>query len=177
MLRQGLRLCPALLLLGCSSPGEPTGDPYVPGEYLGAYHVSGTLQVADCGTALGSPATWSFDVQLSRADYELFWLNGREAISGRVAADGVSFTIETKVDVPLEPDSPLGCTIARADRAAGRLSSATLDVPSFEGTLEYTYDAAPNADCSAYVDAAGFSRLPCRVGYALDGNRTRRPVD
>lgn len=177
MTRSGRSSLLSLLLLGCSAPGEPTGDPYVPGEYLGAYEVSGTLMETSCGPALQSPATWTFDVQLSRADYELFWLNGREAISGRVAADGVSFALETRVDVPLEPGSPQGCTIARSDRATGRLSSATLDVQSFEATLAYSYDAAPSADCSAYVDAAGFSRLPCRVAYTLDGARTRKPVD
>jgi hypothetical protein len=171
-------LLPLSLCAACWDVGEG-GDAHVPGTALGAYRVVGRLEGSSCGAgAADAPETWEFAVKLSRMGDELFWLNGREVIPGRIAADGVSFAFDTRVELELQAAGRghPGCTMVRSDQASGKLSSATLDVPAFTGRLRFTYAPAPPSDCSGLLGVTGgFERLPCDVTYALDASRVTSP--
>ncbi|HMJ12595.1 MAG TPA: hypothetical protein VK524_14320 [Polyangiaceae bacterium] len=164
----------ALCLTGCWEMGR-AGDAKIPGELLGDYSVKAELQNSTCGEgALGSQEEWQFDVRLSRKGSLLYWLNGREAISGNIAADGVSFAIETNVKV--EALSPgrgrLGCTIWRSDRTSGKLMGQAEDVPGFTGQLGFAYTPEGNSDCTELMGVAGgFAGLPCEMTYAYSAVR------
>jgi hypothetical protein len=167
-----------LLVLGCLGNGN---DPKVPGEALGGYHVVGRLQQSTCGPgALGSTDVWEFDVRLSRDDRDLYWLNGREAILGQIAADGISFIFDTRVAIHLGEARAgrAGCSLSRVDQASGTLSSADLEVLEFSGQLHFGYIADRDADCSDIVGVAGgLATLPCEIRYAIAASRTVRPDD
>jgi len=164
------------LCAGCWDMGRGA-DAHIPGTELGTYRVLGTLVDATCGAgAAGSPDTWEFAVKLSKLDDELYWLNGREAIPGRIAADGVSFAFDTRVEVDIAPagGGSDGCRMLRGDQASGKLSSATLDVASFAGRLQFSYAPAEGADCSTLIGVAGgFERLPCEMSYDLEAQRAQ----
>lgn len=161
--------------VACSGPA--TDEPRSPGDWLGSYAVVGTLEESSCGEgALGSPDIWKFDVQLSSADFELFWMNGREAISGQLASDRRTFSFSTAISVALSEARPglAGCTVRRADRAKGLLSHSGPDVPAFEADLTFAYAAESTSECGDYVGVpGGFAMLPCEMNYHLVG--TRRP--
>ncbi len=175
--RLALAALAALAALGCSGNGHGA----YPGDDLGTYEVVGQLQDAECGEgALGASDPWTFDIHLSRADRELFWLNGREAIAGRVEADGVSFSFETRVEVTVAPAGKghAACIVSRADRASGTLSSADTEVLAFEGNLGFEYSLVGDSDCSGLVGVpGGFEKLPCRMSYALSATRTTPPEE
>jgi len=163
----------------CAACGEG-GHGGVPGEELGTYSVLGTLEGSSCGPgALGATDPWQFEVRLSRADRELFWLNGREAIAGRLSADGVTFTFETRVKVEAFPAwrGQKVCIVSRSDNAQRVLSAANgEEVLAFSGSLEFDYMALPDADCSPLIGVTGgFETLPCSMAYALQADRTKAP--
>lgn len=164
----------AALCGGCLEFGDK--DAKVPGDELGMYQVTGRLTVDTCkADVLGVKDPWRFQVRLSRFDRDLYWLNGREAIVGDIAADGVSFEFQTRVDVDLEPaQGPMpGCIIERRDVASGKLSADGPDVEGFEGDLSFTYSPKAKTDCSFYVGYEGtFATLPCTIGYAVEAERT-----
>lgn len=168
-------LCVCLLVAGCGDGGHGG----IPGEELGTYGVVASMASSSCGEgALGATDPWQFEVRLSRADRELFWLNGREAIAGRLAADGVTFSFETGVEVEALPESrgQKACIVSRGDRAEGVLSAAGDEVLAFSGSLEFRYAALEGSDCSPLLGVAGgFETLPCSMAYALEGSRTRAP--
>jgi hypothetical protein len=176
--------CPCLALLallpGCTQEVSDR-DARIPGDLLGTYHVVGDLGDSTCGPgALDAPEVWEFDVRLSRADSELFWLNGAEAIEGEVAADGVSFTFESFVLIEAQPKGKGrdGCRITRTDSVEGRLGSSSLDVHAFAGKITYGYSADAQSDCSDFIGVqGGFGDLPCDLAYKLEGERTSEPPD
>jgi hypothetical protein len=168
-------------LAACQELGNGK-DPKIPGDLLGGYHVIGELEQSSCGPgALGSTDIWEFDVRLSRDARDLYWLNGREAILGYIAADDVSFRFDTRVATELSPSRPgrPGCSIVRVDQASGTLAAAGLDVPSFDGRIRFGYFAAtPEVDCSGLVGVpGGLAALPCELTYGLDGLRTHTAED
>ena len=170
----------ALVFGALSSACGEGGHGGVPGEELGTYAVEGSLARSSCGPgALGATDPWQFEVRLSRADRELFWLNGREAIQGSLQPDGVSFGFETRVEVEALPAERgrKACVVSRSDRAQGALSAAEGDVLAFTGSLEFDYEVADEAsDCSPLVGVTGgFTTLPCSMAYRLEGSRIRAP--
>jgi hypothetical protein len=169
-----------LVVLGLSSSAcGQGGHGGVPGEELGTYGVVGQLTSSSCGeNALGAVDPWQFEVRLSRADRELFWLNGREAIAGRLETDGVSFGFETRVEVEALPAErgQKACVVSRSDRAHGVLSASSGDVLAFTGALEFSYTAVDGFDCSPLVGVSGgFEKLPCSMAYGLEAMRTQAP--
>jgi hypothetical protein len=166
-----------VLSTGC---GDLNGkDAKIPGEPLGTYHVVGSLDASTCGPgALGSSDVWEFDVKLSRDGNDLYWLNGQEAIYGRIAADGVTFAFDSRVEVPSVDPGPgyPGCVVVRTDTASGKLSSASVDVTSFGGLLRFGYAPQAGSDCTPLVGVdGGFAGLPCEIGYDLAADRTETP--
>ena len=172
-MRTFVLLSVAALCAGCNF--GKVEDAKIPGELLGTYDVSGTLNESSCGEgALGSTSSWDFDVKLSRFHEDIYWINGREVISGGIEPDGVSFSFATRVEgeiIPAGRGRP-GCTLSRADRADGRLSSETLDVESFEATLTFAYSAVEGTECEEWIGTPeAVSTLPCSMEYDLAGSR------
>jgi len=172
-------LLPVLVVLcGCDPFGHP---PDVDGE-LGTYHVEATATDNDCGEgALGMTSRWAFDVELSRTEHELHWDNGYDVVRGPLGEDGRTFAFEASFDQDMrteqDPAWLPACSIRRTDAAEGELSSESEDVASFTGSLSYTFAPTEGSDCSDLAGAQGpvFRKLPCRVRYAIDAERTRAP--
>ena len=174
-----IALCAILLL--CSSCVGRGQDAHEPGDRLGTYHATGALQADTCQAAvLGVTAQWAFDVQLSRQDDTLYWLNGQEAIPGTIASDGESFDFESGVQVTLAAAQGVnpGCIVNRTDAANGKLSSSsTTDVKSFSVNMSFTYAAQTGTQCGGFVGVQdGFAGLPCTVSYTLTADRTALPT-
>jgi len=174
-----LVVCAISFLCGaCVGHGQ---DAHEPGDRLGTFHVTGTLTTDTCQAPalLGETSQWAFDVKLSRDQSTLYWLNGEEAIPGAIAADGTGFSFESGVEVPLEAAQGArpGCTIVRSDNASGTLSSSTSDVSAFSVNMSFGYAVESGSQCSAYVGVqGGFASMPCRVGYAMNAQRTALPT-
>jgi hypothetical protein len=166
-----------LPLAACAAHGQ---DAHLPGDPLGTFHVTASLQSDTCKAAfLGVSDPWQFDVELSRKTNVLYWLNGAEAIPGDITGDGTAFSFQSGVEMAVVPPSSgrPGCTVARADAASGTLSSASTDVTSFESELSFEYRDAPSSDCSPWVGTGdGFAELPCTVQYSASAARTKAPA-
>lgn len=169
-------LVPLLFCTACLGHGKE--DPKAPGDQLGSFLVTAILDDSSCGPgALGSTDKWEFSVKLSHDGDALYWLNGKEAIVGSLAADGVTFSFDTKVAVPAVPPGKgqIGCTMMRVDRASGKLSNPE-DATEFEGNLDYEFTPTPESDCSPLVGVeGGFSSLPCEMHYSMKAARTAAP--
>jgi hypothetical protein len=145
-----------------------------PGEPIGTYRVTATLEASSCGDgALRAPDPWTFEVRLSRDGSDLFWLNGSGVVSGSIEPDGTSFAFAAQATVPIGEQDPgsAGCRVVREDQASGALAAS--DPPSgFTGRLSYAYAAAAEADCSAWVDVeGGLDALPCAIEYSMQASR------
>ena len=176
-----MRTCAVLVALSssaCLNFGE-VDDAKVPGDLLGTYAVSGSLSESNCGRgALGSSDTWDFEVKLSRFHEDIYWINGREVISGGIAPDGVTFSFSTRVEGEVVPEGQgfAACVLSRSDSARGKLSSKTIDVESFDATLTFAFSAGQESDCSTWVGTPeGTETLPCSMSYELTGTRTAKP--
>jgi hypothetical protein len=163
----------ALLLLGGCGDFDSGKDAKIPGEPLGTFRVTGALEGSSCGPgALGSTELWEFEVALSRDGRDLYWLNGKEAIAGRLATDGVSFVFDTRVavDAIAAGQGRPGCKVIRSDSASGILAASPDRVHGFSARLRFGYSAQPGSDCSALIGSPeGFEALPCEMSYQLDG--------
>jgi hypothetical protein len=178
-MRRSLLILLAGSSLACSDLAGGGKDAKIPGEALGTYHVIAALETSTCGPgALGSTDLWEFDVKLSRDGNDLYWLNGEEAIPGRIAADGTSFAFDTRAVVqaiPVGKGHP-GCAIVRSDTANGTLSSASVDVASFSGRMRFGYMPQAGSDCTTLVGVeGGFAFLPCEMSYLVKADRTASP--
>jgi hypothetical protein len=167
------RTAAAVGTLSCSAaPGEGRSL----GTDLGTFSVAADETANECGPgALGSSPQWAFDVELLRADTELFW-DGR--VGGDLHAD-LSFEVAASVSIDVRPEraGAAGCAIARDDHIRGVfLPDAAGELTAFTGEMRFDFAAAPGSACSPEDGiVAGLPRLPCHMSYALDGNRTRAP--
>jgi hypothetical protein len=173
-----MRLCGVLLplsaaLVACSGPpgaGRRLGDD------LGTFQVEAVEAANTCGpAALGSSESFDFEVELARADSELFW-DGRASGQVRAALDFEVATENTFVlRRPVGPDG--GCAITRRDGVSGTLRSNTAgEIDAFVGEMTYDFAEALVSACTAEdQQAAGLRLLPCRLRYELDATRTREP--
>jgi hypothetical protein len=175
-----------LLPLSAIACGDGRYDAKTPGEPIGRFAMTGTLERDECQAAvLGVVDPWQFDLRLSRFVEDLYWLNGREAISGVLASDERSFSFETAVDVTLQParGRRAACVVSRRDSASGSLSPSARDATRVEAELSFTYQAGQVAgqlpgqmrgasDCSDIIGVSGgFASLPCRIDFRLSGER------
>jgi hypothetical protein len=73
------------------------------------------------------------------------------------------------------------CAVVRTDEFTGTMSNG---VASFAGTLRYSYQVAPGADCRDIVGSSGepanpnlphFATLPCDLRLAVTATRTGDP--
>jgi len=168
-------LCSALLPAGCLNYHK-VANGKEPGDMLGTYQVTGSLEQSSCGDgALGSTSSWDFEIKLSRFENDVYWLNGQEALVGDIANDGRTFSITTDVDVTVSDPmgAKRGCAVVRHDDAEGQLSATGTDVKSFDGTLSFSFGAVSGSDCSSWVGTAGaVETLPCSMSYDITGERS-----
>jgi len=173
MLTRALGLLTGVLVAGC---GDGRYDAKTPGEPIGRFEIRGSLDRDECkATVLGVVDPWEFELRLSRSVNDLYWLNGREAISGDIAADDRSFQFDTHVDVPIVParNGRGGCTLTRRDRAEGELTPSASSASELAGAISFTYEPRAGSECSEIIGVpGGFERLPCRVDFDLRGTRT-----
>lgn len=158
---------------GCSGP---PGAGRQLGADLGTFRVAASESENGCGAgALGSSANFEFEIDLSREDSELYWGQRR----GIVLEPSLAFELEASMILKISerrPGTP-GCAIQRRDRIEGTLETRRDgDVTGFAGSMSYAFVADPASPCS-FDDqlAAGLPRLPCRMSYGLEAERTRAP--
>jgi hypothetical protein len=130
----------------------------------------------ECGPdASDNPPRFSFDVELARADTELFW----DGAGGRLGA-GLDFEIGASVRRELRAPRGAdgGCSIVRADRIDGVLFPDDAGaITAFTGEMQFAFDATPESTCTLEErETAGLPQLPCRLRYALSGRRSRAPM-
>ena len=163
----------AILAGGCAEPNGDHGDAKTPGELLGTYALSGRIARDTCGAELlGAPDPWSFQVKLSRFQRDLYWLNGREAIVGDIAADGSAFQFSTRVDVNITPAGAgkVGCVVSRFDTADGVLALHGDEVTAVKTKLTFEYKPKANSECLEIIGVpGGLQQLPCTLSYNLSG--------
>jgi hypothetical protein len=174
-----MRLVGCLCLLataGCSALAE--GDGRTPGDDLGRFRVAASLERSNCGPgALGAPDEWSFDIQLARDDAYVYWNQGGAAVEGTIDGEAFEIASDTVVEVAEATEESLGCTMLRHDRASGVLDGPDLDVRSFTGSLQYSFEAA-GGNCTGLVGVeGGFATLPCGIDYRLFARRNLAPRD
>lgn len=162
----------AVFAAACAEP-NPDHDAKTPGHLLGTYELSGPVTRDSCGAELlGAPDPWSFQVKLSRFERDLYWLNGREAIVGDIAADGSAFHFSTRVDVNISPSGrgKAGCVVSRFDTADGLLAVEGDSVTAVQANLTFEYRPKANAECLEIIGIpGGLQQLPCTITYKLSG--------
>jgi hypothetical protein len=163
----------AVLLAACSAkPGQGRSL----GTDLGTFGVEASRSANDCGPgALGAMLQLSFDVELVRADTELFW-DGR--VGGRIGSD-LAFDVAAEARFELRPaqGQDPGCAVERRDSISGVLSEdGTGAITTFTAEMLFEFAEETDTACTAReLGEADLSRLPCSMLYALDGRRTRAP--
>lgn len=163
------------LALPCACSGPPGAGRQL-GDDLGGFQVRASEAANGCGAgALGSTPSFDFEIDLAREQRELFW--GRQGSAQLDAA--LRFELADSVLVELVParGRQPGCSIGRADRIAGTLTSnASGEIVGFTARLEHAFAIPTGEQCS--LDdrlAAGLSQLPCVIAYDLNGERSREP--
>jgi hypothetical protein len=164
---------PALLLVAC---GGPPGAGRRLGDDLGTFSVEASEVDGGCGGgALGSAPRFQFDVELSRADSELFW----DARVGGTIDASLEFELATSTSVALRParGADPGCAVLRDDFIWGVLEAdAAGTVMGFTGNMRFSFKGAEGSACTLDDAAeADLQRLPCSLSYELEGSRTRAP--
>lgn len=161
-------------MVGYACSGPP-GAGRLLGDDLGTFHVAATEATNSCGQgALGAPERFDFDVELSRADSEIFWngTNGgeiRASLAFQVAAS-------VRVEVPVRPPSA-PCVLTREDRIAGALFADTSGaITGFDADMRYEF-AAEEACDQAELASSGLMQVPCVLSYELAAERTRAPAE
>jgi hypothetical protein len=167
----------ALAIVGALGCSGPPGAGRTLGTDLGTFQVDATETANDCGpNALGSAPDFDFDVELARADGELFW-DGR--VGGTLGAD-LEFELSARVDVELRPTrgAVAGCSVVRSDRITGDLRpDGAGALTAFTGQMRFDFSATPESACTLEeLGLAQLSRLPCGMSYTLRGQRTRAPM-
>lgn len=162
----------AALVGACSGP---PGAGRRLGADLGTFSVEASEADGGCGAgALGSTPRFRFDVELSRADSELFW-DGQ----GGTIDESSKFEVAARSSVVLRParGSDPGCSVLRDDVIWGLLlADAAGAVVGLSGTMRFTFQAAAGSACTLDDTAeAAVERLPCSLSYELEGSRTRAP--
>jgi hypothetical protein len=179
--RRAYLLAIALLgIVGATASGCTGKDPYNPGTPLGTYHVVGKLLANECGAA-GSvdgapPATWEFDVRLSRDQSTLYWVQGGLPVQGQLDAHAHAKMVSSDTRKIHDANPKQGvayCGITRSDGLDVTMNSDD----AFVGTLAYSFSASDGSDCTDQLSTAGgaFAALPCTTRYDLSGARTALP--
>jgi hypothetical protein len=146
------------------------------GDFIGVFAVDAKRDANTCGEGpLGAPATWSFEMRLSREVGTIYWNNGAEYIQGKLDADGHSFTFDTTLIVDMRDENSAPwlppCSVARRDQSSGKIAD---DDASLTGKLSYDFSPTQGSDCADLVttDPKVFMTLPCGMAYTIEADRT-----
>ncbi len=158
----------ATVSLACS-------DKPLPGTMLGRFGVVGKVRANSCGSSLGAPDPWTFDVELSRSGSTLYWsfMDGRATVTGDLNAASeakLAYAVAANVD---GTDAGGGaCTMQRGDAIDVTFPTATTPT-SFAGSFGSAFSAATGADCTDQLASGGgmYATLPCTVTYDISGTR------
>lgn len=157
------RLCGLLLafeasitLTSCQTASEEAL-----GESLGTFEGTALLTAEDCGSAVEAPETHELDLELTKTDEAIYWVQNGAALAG--SYDDVE--VEWSSRVTSVVDSV--CTLERKDSFEGELDDASSPT-RMKGTIVYEFDALADSDCSRQTVANGgtFDDLPCTVSYS-----------
>lgn len=166
---------PAALLSLVACQNKPY-DVDGPGDFIGLFTVDAKQDANTCGTgALDAPASWQFDVRLSREVGILYWNNGAEYVEGNLGSDKRTFSFDTMVRVNMrdqnsDPWLP-PCSVDRHDRSSGKIAD---DDTTFTGKLSYDFAPTTGSDCADLItsETPVFLMLPCGMSYTLEAKRT-----
>jgi hypothetical protein len=160
-----------VLLAGCGNP--------LPGTLLGTYQVMATAEANSCGSGLGAPSVYQFDIQLSETDSDSMlywnWLENTPIASGALAPVSTTdpqlqatLTASQSSNVDATDAGAGPCTMDRDDSVVVTLGAGTPPA-SFAGTMSYAFTVESGADCSDQLTAAGgaYDELPCAVTYTI----------
>jgi len=147
----------------------------MPGTSIGTYATTGHIATNTCGTSLGAPDPYSFNVMLSKDSTTLYWkyADQSDTVSGVLDATNqatISTSQESNVDGTDAGAGP--CTMDRTDTVVVKLDSVT--APSaFTGSLTYGFAAAAGSNCSDQLATSGgtYQTLPCTVSYTLTATK------
>lgn len=169
----GLTSLLGVLAAGCGNP--------LPGTQFGTYQVTATAQANSCGSGLGAPSVYQFDVQLSEttATSTLYWdwLDNQPIASGTLAAvsttdASLQTTLTSSQSENVDGTSTAAgpCTMDCDDDLAVTLGTGT-PPGTFAGTMGYAFTVESGADCSDQLTAGGgmYDELPCTVSYTIAG--------
>jgi hypothetical protein len=144
----------------------------LPGTNYGTYKVTGTTQTNSCGTDLGAPDPWVFDVEVSKDAQTLYWswMDGNAPLSGTVLATSAILTTSTTGNVDPTDAGAGPCTMTRADTVDVTLPSGGATPPaSLTGTITYSFTAPAGSSCADQLTSAGgqYAALPCTLAYTF----------
>jgi hypothetical protein len=169
LLRCGAAAITTGVVAGCSGSA-------LPGSMLGTYTVTATSQSNTCGTGLGAPDPWKFDVQLSESGETLYlsFMDGSPILSNVLDAQlQTTLTSGATGNVDAAPDGAPGpCTMQRSDDIEIALGSGS-PPGVFQGTIQYTFSVPTGYTCTDQLSSTGgmYDTLPCDVSYAMSGVR------
>lgn len=174
-----------LFSTGCADYFADVKD-ITPGDSVGLYKIVADADMSSSCTEIinASPRPWTFEVSLRRDGTKGYWLSGSEPIEGSIDAAG-KLAFKRTISVPVHGVDKVNgigaCTILRVDDFAGTLAGApatTTGVQTFTGTLRYSYQVAPGADCRDVVGTQSeerknplFSVLPCDARFTVNATR------
>lgn len=142
----------------------------LPGTTLGTYSVVGTLVSNTCGSGIGAPNPWEFNVLLSESGTTLYWswMDESPLLSGLVAEGGRAKLTSYEVDnVDTRDGGVQGpCDLQRNDSIDLTLAGGA-PPPSFQATVSYVFSVQEGANCEDQLAASGgmYTQLPCTVSY------------
>jgi hypothetical protein len=173
MSRSGLGLCRLAGAIVLAATGSSCGN--LPGTTLGTYKVTGVLSANTCGSGLGAPDPWQFDVQLSEAGSTLYWnwMDASPLLSGPLNSPTTASLTGYEIANVDATDAAMGpCDMQRNDAVEVMLGTGTPPA-SFQGTIRYAFSAQEGTDCSDQLRAAGgmYGELPCSVSYSITASR------
>lgn len=159
----------AALVAACSTKSYGTS--------LGTFTVTGNMSSNTCGTTLGAPNPWTFDVVLSKDGTTLYWKQGAAPIGTTLGTDSkATFSITTTATPRAATSTNVGCAMTRVDSMPIALSLEPQPL-SFTGALSYSFSVTSGSDCTDQLTSSGgtYDVLPCAVAYDLTATRTKAP--
>ncbi|MBI2896860.1 MAG: hypothetical protein HYY06_25100 [Deltaproteobacteria bacterium] len=150
----------ALVLVGC--PSE------YPGEPVGTYSVTASLDESTCGPGVEGPEARDFEVELRRDGEVGYWIRPDGVLwMGTIDDQGTyRFRIEQTIQVRAGNEQVAPCVMEQVDEISGAAAG------SFSGTEALAIAASAGADCADQmgITSGKFLDLPCQMRWDLEGD-------
>jgi hypothetical protein len=157
----------------------------LPGEVVGTYRITMTLEDNTCGPhAVYRLDTKKYSAQLRSEDGRGYWrVPGQTPLLGKYEAPEFRFEFRSLVARSDADAGPMGCRLVQSEVLEGRVTlaaenqdekPAAEETADIEGEHALTISGEPGSDCtSALAPAGAFEKLPCVVRYSLQGERIK----